>query len=283
MSFTFTLDGFDGPAPTLAALQAAAGGEIGAEEAVDAGAPLAGLVHLFRPGSSTRSTEVEANDGQLTVRILACASLEDHQLALALVRGAAADLGLATVVAEDGDDPVDVDDLETYYGPDWAADQLAAGIAAVVRTVDANPGKIVTLAGPVRAFSIGDRLLGELRDGGPPEALADRLIGAIRRTQWPGDCHVASLIQVEGGPSGRSVRLAVLSGGARTLLPDVDAIALRAGDTQIYVRPAALADILGERVHRLDERHLLVDALDDGDWHDLLRRATLFAQDLDDL
>jgi hypothetical protein len=282
MSFTFTIQVADRSPLTLGDLQDAVALTLGTTEQVRLDDALRGLLHLYQPGVSTRALEIEVQDDRLAVRILTCSSPEDHELAIAIVEVLAARRGAANVEPEDGD-PVPIDELRSRYDGEWVAGQVRSGAAAVGAVADANPGKLITMDGPVRPFLVGGRLIAELRQGGPAEQLASRLIEAMRRTQWPPDCHPASVIEISGGPSG-TTRLAVLTGHGRTLLPDVDVIAVtdRAGG-QLYVRPDVLAGLLPGHARFLDERHLLVEGVDQTSWEELIRQVGPQALDIDQL
>jgi hypothetical protein len=282
MSFTFTIQVADRSPLTLGDLQDAVALTLGTTEQVRLDDALRGLLHLYQPGVSTRALELDVHDDRLAVRILACSSPEDHELGIAIVEALAARRGAANVEPEDGD-PIPPGELRGRYDGEWVAGQVRSGAAAVGAVADANPGKLITLDGPVRPFLVGGRLIAELRQGGPAEQLAGRLIEAMRRTQWPPDCYPASVIEVSGGSSG-TTRLAVLTGHGRTLLPDVDVIAVtdRAGG-QLYVRPDVLADLLPGHARFLDERHLLVEAVDQTSWEELIREVGPQAVDIDQL
>jgi hypothetical protein len=282
MSFTFTIQAADRTPLTFGDLQRAVGLTLGTTEQVRPGDALRGLLHLYQPGVSTRALELDVHDDRLAVRILACSSPEDHELAMAIVEVVAARRGAADVQPEDGD-PVPIGELRGRYDGEWAAGQITSGARVVAHMAEVNPGKLITLDGPVRPFLVGGRLIAELREGGPTEQFGSRLIEAMRRTQWPPDCYPASVIEVSGGSSS-TVRLAVLTGQGRTLLPDVDAIALmdRAGG-QLYVPADALAELLPGHTRFLDERHLIVEAVDEISWEELIRRARPQAVDIDQL
>lgn len=228
----------------------------------DVGSP--SLLHVFRPDVSTRAVELSADPGEIAVRILVCSSPEDYALGLELIEAAAALGGIAQIEPEEGG-ALPAGELLRTYDSTWVDEELAFGAVAVARVVDENPGKTVSLPGPVRPFIIGARLLGELRSGGSAEPLPMRLVDAMRRTQWPGAGFRASVMEVSGAGT-RPVRLAVLTGSSRTILPDVDAIALDDGGHQIYVRPAAVVAHLSDRASYLDERHVLVEPVEPARW-----------------
>lgn len=283
MSFAFTVRGPETSPLTLGALRDALALDLETAEGLDPAGSLRGLSHIYRPGVTTRSIELDADATEAGIRILACASTEDHELAIRIAELVAKNRGVADVEPE-GDDPIPMVEVRLRYDAEWVAEQIEFGAAAVARAVDEHPGRLITLAGPIRPFLVGERLVAELRASGPAEGFGARLIDAMRRTQWPADCFAASVMGISGGTSGRSIRLAVLTGRGRTLLPDVDAVALRepAGG-QLYVPPGVVAELLPEQARYLDERHLLVDAIEEIGWTTFLAAAGPRAVDLDDL
>jgi hypothetical protein len=285
MTFTFTVRAPERMPLTFGGLQRALGVEVRAVERVAANDPVRGLLHLYRPGVSTRAVEVEVQDdgSGVDVSVFSVASTEDHALAVTLVEAIAINRGTATVETEE-ENVVSLADLRDRYGTEWATRQLAFGVRTVARMVDENPGSLITMQGPIRPFFLGTRLMAELRGGGAAESIVDRLVHAMRRTQWPPDCFAASVMAVSGGPSEKRVRLAVLTGQTRTLLPDVDAVALRdSAGGQLYVPPADVARLLPEHARYLDERHLLVEAVEPARWDELILEAGSRAIDIDQL
>ena len=239
------------------------------------------LLHVFRPELSTRAVELSTDPAEIAVRILVCSSPEDYALGIELIEAAAALGGISQIEPEEGG-PLPAGEFRRTYDSARVNDELAFGAVAVARAVDENPGKTVSLGGPVRPFIIGARLLGELRAGGSAADLPRRLVDAMRRTQWPGAGFRASVMQVSGAGAS-PVRLAVLRGSSRTILPDVDAIALDDGGRQIYVRPAAIVANLSDRASYLDERHVLVEPVEPARWTAFLADVRGLAVPLDAL
>jgi hypothetical protein len=261
-------------------LERHAGCQIEAAPALDPNDGLSGLVRLYEPGQSTRVLEIDVQPATVTLRILACASLEDHAIALRLLHGIAAHRDAPSIEPEDSE-PISIEVLARAYGSGWAVAQLESGARAVASAVARHPGSLVTLDGPIRRFQIGERLLTELRQG-TDATFPNRLIGAIRRTQWPPDAWAASVLEIRDRQSGGPVRLAVLAGRTRTVLPDVDVIALpNPPDSPLTIRPADLAGLLPLHARYLDERHLLIEPFDEVDLAELLRRARPLAVDID--
>lgn len=239
------------------------------------------LQRAYRPGLSARAVEIGMESGAFNVRILSCSAPEDHDLALALVAAAASLAGVDEVELE-GDDPLPIETLHARYDATWIREEVAFGARTVATLIDEEPGRVLRLDGPVRPFVIGRRLLDELRSSGPADGFPGRLIDAMRRTQWPGDAFRASVLSVSGA-EGKSVRLAVLAGESRTVLPDVDAIVVNARNEPIYVRPEVVIRGLPGNATFLDERHILVEPVEPSRWAQFLAEARSSAIALDDL
>ena len=242
-------------------------------------------VHLYRPGASTRGVEVWRRGGAVNVRLLACASPEDYELGLRFVR-ATAELAGAAVRPQDSDE-LAVAELDGRYGADWAARQVRSTARAVAQ-VARERGR-VTIRGPVRDFHLGERLLAELSAHAPEgesgsegaeELFAERLLGAIRRTQYvdPERYYEASEIEVDAGGGSGAVRVAVWTPSSiGHLFTPADYVFLTArekdGGEMLVVPFAAVPEIAGDRCAFLDELQLLVEPVSEKEWPLLADRA----------
>jgi len=272
MSFTFTVPhatvpsgGFDLLARSMSRPLATSG---------DTGSWPPGLLLAYSPGTSTRPIELDAGDGRFEVRVLACATRDDHLLGAAMARRAAIDWGEGSVVL-DGEDTISADEVPARCDREWAHGLIAAGAMAVERAAAGlEPGQLVRMAGPVRTFALGPRLLSQLRTG-PDVDFAERLLGAMQRTQWPGDCRIPSVMRVTDPAGDGHRRFAVLSAGAATLIPDVDAVAVlvAGGGSMVEIEPDRLVELLPGRAQHLDEVQVLVQPLDGDELADLAGRA----------
>lgn len=233
-------------------------------------------VHLFRPGVSTRGIEVCHASGGVKVRLLACSAPEEHELAVRFVR-AAAELAGSRVRPQDAGE-LAVEELDGRYGAEWAAHQVRAAALLMARL--ARERGLVTVRGPVRDFYLGERLLTELETGAeadPEEAFPERLLDAMRRTQYvdPERYYEASPIRVD---SGGGLRVAVWTPSRiGHLFTPVDYVFLMAreqdGGEMLVVPFGAVPEIAGDRCSFLDERQILVEPVSERDWTVLGQRA----------
>lgn len=274
VSFTLTIRKPTSDPLGLADLRRAVGLTIEALDGLDPDQPIGGLVKVYLPGRSSRAVELEIEAGQANVRILSASTLHDHDLAVRLAKAVAEHRG-AAVVEPEGGDPVSLAELEVRYGPAWAADEVENAGRIVATMIDQNPGRLISLDGPVRRFEAGPGILARLSAAGPRETLGARLVEAIRASQWLPPHREASLLEVsrehEGLPP---ARLAVLSPGGRTLLPGVDAVVLwDPSGPMRYIRPTDLAQLLGDRARFVDERRLVVEPVPKAEWAGLVSAA----------
>ncbi|HEX6675755.1 MAG TPA: hypothetical protein VF486_12100 [Actinomycetes bacterium] len=238
-------------------------------------------VHLYRPGVSTRSVEVCLQGDAVNVRLLSCSSPEEYELGMRFLR-ATAELAGAGVRPEDAGE-LAVDELEKRYGAEWAARQVCSAALAVASF--ARQGRRVTIPGPIRDFYLGQRLLAELSAGAPEEEdeeelFVERLLGAIRRTQYvdPERYYEASEIEVDAGGGSGAVRVAVWTPSSiGHLFTPADYVFLTArekdGGEMLVVPFAAVPEIAGDRCAFLDEVQLLVEPVSEKDWPQLAERA----------
>ena len=123
-------------------------------------------------------------------------------------------------------------------------------------------------------------LLRELQAAGPPEALPERMLQAIRRVQYvdPEQYDPAGVLEAAAGgeKGGRPFRFAVWGPGKSYLLPAVDQLLVDADgkQTDVFLIPyQALPEIAGERCSWLDEKQTLVQAFAEREWPALVERA----------
>jgi hypothetical protein len=235
-----------------------------------------GCVHLYRPGISTRPVEVCHRQGAVTVRLLACSAHEDYALGVSFAR-VTAELAGAPVRPEDAGGEVAAGELEQRYGPAWAAGELESGARVLAKVV--RERGLVTVRGPVRDFHVGARLLAELQDG-PAAAFPERLLAAMRRTQYvdPERYYEASPVEVDADDGAGRLQVVVWTPSATGyLFSPVDYVFLmtreKDGGEMVVVPFAAVPEIAGERCVFLDERQLLVEPVSEQDWPVLAARA----------
>ena len=246
-------------------------------EPPDEGWPDGGL-ELCRAGRSTRSTEIVWDAGKLTITIRALASPDDCDLALRVAEGAARLAGAATVEA-DYFGAVDLAELRRLHTADWMREQAVSGARALATLIREGRGPLA-MPGPQRSCWVGARLLAELEAAGPAEAFADRVLETMRRVQWdiPAGFRDAGVF-VSGGRGngdgpGRETRFAVWLADENLVIPCVDYVALRVAEGEIVMVPfGAVAGLAGTHGTLLDECQLLVRAMSDDDWADLVARA----------
>jgi hypothetical protein len=250
----------------LADVLAAAGNDLSTvEDDLPAAGWRDGYTHVYLPGVSTRAVELSRGAEDLEVRLLTCSAPQEYALALSLAT-AAAELSGTQVRAEDGwEGPAGA--AGEHYGPAWVAGNVASGARIALGLADNERGPIV-MGGPVRDFHLGPRLAAELRAGGPEDGLPDRLLAAMRHTQWPGEWYyAASRIVVTGRRTGTKVTVAVWS-GIDCVIPDVELVVLHPPGEggSPHVRRESVPAFTGAHWSWLDERQLLLEAVPEDDW-----------------
>jgi hypothetical protein len=239
-----------------------------------------GVFHLYREGTSTRTTDVswhdEAAKGSLRVVVRALASREDCDLALRVVEAAAALAGAREVHA-DYFGTIPVTDVRRLHTVDWMNEQAASATGALAALIRDGKGPI-SMPGPRRACWIGARLLADLEGAGLPEALPARVLTTLRRVQWdvpPGFRDAGVFVS---GPKEHEARFAVWLPDEDLILPRVDYVALRARTGEVVMVPfTEAATLAGSRAARLDECQLLVPASTPEEWAATVARARTLA------
>jgi hypothetical protein len=244
-------------------------------------------LRLCRVGRSTRLTHVDWKDGKLTIEIRALAAPEDCELGLRVAEAAARLAGVATIHADYFGD-IELAEIQRLHTADWMREQAVSGTRVLATLIGDGKGPM-GLPGPNRACYIGKRLLTELEAAGPPEALSDRVLATMRHVQWdvPADFRDAGVFESQGdqgqqdgeGREGRKTRFAVWLPDENLVLPWVDYVALRVTDGEIVIVPfATVPELAGAHGTLLDECQLMVRAMGDDAWRDVIARARPLAK-----
>jgi hypothetical protein len=235
------------------------------DEPADRDAPWPdGYFHFYREGISTRSVEVEWEDGIFSARVMTCSAGEEYELALGLACAVARGAG-AQVEPEEGG-AFSPENAERVFGAEWIDQMVASGFRALGAIAE-REGE-VHLTGPRRPFVMGPRTLRELRAGASETLFGLRTLAAMRRLQYidtEEDYFAASIMAVRDKASGNEFTLAAWAPGVRYLFPPVEYLALVAAD-QILVPYARVAELAGSRLRWLDEKHALVEEIPDEQW-----------------
>jgi hypothetical protein len=238
--------------------------------------PADGL-RLCRVGRSVRTTDVDWKDGKLAIVLRALPSPDDCDLALRVTEAAARLAGAATIHADYFGD-VAIDELRRLHTADWMHEQAVSG-ARILATLIRDGRGPMQMPGPNRSCYIGTRLLAELEAAGPPDGFPDRVLEVMRRVQWdvPAGFRDAGLFVSggkEGGTGDRKTHFAIWLPDENLVLPRVDYVALRITEGEVVMVPfAAVVGLAGAHGTLLDECQLLLHAMSEADWKDVIARA----------
>jgi hypothetical protein len=231
-------------------------------------------LHFYREGVSTCAVEVYWEDGTFQVRVFAFAVPEEYELALAFAQHFA-QRAESDIRPEDSEELSLAETLKRY-GPDWGRTQAEA-LFSMLPTMVRQADGVCQLPGAIRPFYLGPRLLGELVAAGPPNELTQRLVEAMRRTQYidPEEYFCGSAIQVTAKDSEDSFLVAAWGPEVRYLFPSVDYLAVIEGEQggHFMIPYEALPEVAGDRWRWLDEVQTLVEAFAPEEWPALLERA----------
>lgn len=244
--------------------------------------PDKGYLHFFRWGLSTRTVEVSNDDGVFNARIMVASCPDDYRLALDLVEAAARAAG-TTIRAEDGHEDVAPDAIGAHWDDAWIEHHSHSMARTVISMAESSEtGETMTMGGPARSFSLGPRIVARLR-AGPDEGIEERLFTEMRRLQYIADedddgdgIYCAKTMAMRRDDT--EVRFAVWGPGVAYLMPPVDYLALIA-DEQIMIPVTAASKLAPGRVEYLDDVHLHIGEVPEGDWHELVAAARAHAID----
>jgi hypothetical protein len=227
---------------------------------------------LYRRGVSTRPLELMVTPQGLSLNVPSCAAAEDLESAVILMAQMGELTGCRILLEEEELSP---SQLLQRCNRDWVTKRLHDQAESIADLV-AERG-VVVMMGPVRPFHLGPRLLSQLRHAQVPEAFADRLVAAMRSTQWlPGNWYTAHVMHVRT-PSGRHEFTAAVWGeGVDYIFPTVDYLVLASagsGRRHLIVPFEVVPRIAGNRCRYLDELQLLVEAIAGSEWRALWHRA----------
>jgi hypothetical protein len=237
-----------------------------------------GTLHIYRAEISTRATEITYEDHAFQVRILAMSSPEDYELAFRVVEHLAALTG-SQVESED-DDTFPAEMLRDIYDAKWVK-RMTDSQPTIIGHFAKDKGDVVTIEGPVRDFHIGPRLYAELEADGPADGLPQRILEAIRRTQYRdlSGYDKAAIIEATTPDNSKTIRLSVWNLDRATHFSGVGYLRLVSKNMpdDIFLVPyEALPQLAGKRFAWLDERQCLVEAIASDERSELLREAERF-------
>ena len=219
--------------------------------------------HPFLAGAGSRGVELSYEDGTFQIRIMACSSRGDHELALAILRYVAKDG--ETIAPEDGE-PCTVATLDKHFGGDWIDRMVGSGVDYVIEL--ARKGQTVTLGGARRPFHFGPRTLARLEAMGGD--LGDRLRDAMIAAQIVDEddaYYAAQVMSVEAKDAKETFTLAVWAEGVRYVFPDVERFAVLGDDGSSFMIPSAAGpEVAGSDWRWLDEKQGIVEAKEGAAW-----------------
>jgi hypothetical protein len=252
-----------------------------------------GTFHFYRDHVSARGVEITYQDNQFQVRILTLASPDDYELGFRFVESLAGILD-QRVKPEDYE-PIPVDQLRERYNADWIHQTNTYGAAVIREMLQGGEHELMTLYGSKRPFHLGLRTIQELEDGGPEEEFLDRLMESILRVQNVdgNEYFFATIMEAkrnletedseepqEGeAETDNKMTFAVFAPTVQYLMPDVQYIALVQGEDEapMFIPYDKLPLLLPEDSWSfIDERQMLIDAVDEEDWPGFLHRARKF-------
>ncbi|HBP19255.1 MAG TPA: hypothetical protein DEA08_15885, partial [Planctomycetes bacterium] len=271
MSFSFYVTAYAPPAARLLIEQVDDHGDLRVAEEIQDGPWEEGFAyHLHREGVSTRGVELCWENDQLQVRLLTLASPEDWELAFRVLEEAAAE---DEVRGENGESAPASQVRETFASLCELSNE--GGTAFLVDRIQSEEA-VLTLPGPVRAFCIGPRLLGELEGAGERDELTQRILGKIREVQYTRearDYYCASVLQASVDDE-LAFTLTAFGPGVRYLLPEVQFVALvTEEDEELFLDHDSFLGLLSGWARYLDERQVFVEPLSGPNWERFLAAA----------
>lgn len=279
MSYTFTLNAasFLGPQSLLRAIDDRRARILDELDGVDQWLDRK-CYHFYIDNFSTRGVECALEADGLTVRILSCSNAEDYELAEKLLR--TAPIGDAEVQSEE-DESVPLPELATIFSKSWVDAQIESGPRVVAAMVKKDR-KILTVPGLLRDAHFGPRLIAELESASPSGSTADftaRFLEKLREIRYAptGDYFVASIMSATPPGEAKAMRFAVWGEGVGYFFPNVEFLAVRAAEKDVFFIPRARLDtLLPGRLRYLDEIQCFVESITPADWPALVTKARAF-------
>jgi hypothetical protein len=251
------------------------------EDRIEDGPWPEGTVHFYRDEVSTRGVEITHENGVFQVRILTLASPEDYELALRFVEAAAAELG-QDIEPEDHE-AIPLAELRGRYDAAWVHQTNLHGAMVVRQLVQESDTSVMSLYGTRRPIYLGPRVIGELEEAGPEEEFLDRLIDMMRGVQNVNgeDYFFANVMeaQKQDSPDAEKFTFAVFGPTVSYLLPEARYVALIVEESEppMFIEASRLPLVLPEDSWTwLDERQMLVEAIEEDAWREVVRKAKQF-------
>ncbi|WP_148713789.1 hypothetical protein [Chitinolyticbacter meiyuanensis] len=232
----------------------------------------AGISHWHRPGASARSTEIEYDEGQVRVRILAGSSPADYILALRFAMGFAHLAGSA--IAPEDDEPLALADFRAKYDAEWAKGHASSTLKMVLSQYLRGEHPSIQLTTLDRTLHAGPRLRADLLR--EPKRIAHRWFDKIQRFNYPEEAGLFQPQVMVVEREGVAQRITTYAPETRSLLWErAELVALYQGDDDgLALLPfERLVALLGERAEWISEDLLDCPALDMAAWASLLEAA----------
>lgn len=240
---------------------------------------LIGVRHFFIPNVSCRGSEVAREDDGYSVRILACSSPEDYELAFTLVETIAKSTN-GKISGECGSTAT-VEQFRSKFDSEWRGNDQNLSFAAVRSAAVGLPsGESLSLSGAVRPFYVGPRMFHELSKLGSEEDVRKEFFEKFRAVQYI-DPELYYVPSIRVFPKS-SKELVIWGPGCQYFLPATDVFALVSLEDEappLFVDSSCLQELAGERISWLDEKQALVSSVEESDWPDFLLRARKFEID----
>lgn len=220
-----------------------------------------GVTHVWLPGVSVRSLELEWDGRDLHLRVPACACREDLHLAVWIVATLARQAKVP--VRPEGLGELDADRFLSEYGPEWIEDIVEDSYRKL-------PGmfgeSMVIMPAATRDLHVGPGMLARLGTTAPAPWIA-----LFRQVLYPDPRWFRPTAMRIRDDAGRTCSLAVLAPGVAYHVGRADVASLGGLDGgPRYLALARVPELFPRHATRLDEVCFTLEAVDEATWTETL-------------
>jgi hypothetical protein len=277
MSFTFQV--ITDKEVTPAELFAALGIEtLRCTEDIDVEEPIGAPLHFYLDDQSCRGVQIESNSESFFIKITSPASADDHHLALNIVEELCR-LTDAQTIRGEGDETIPATELRTKFGQEWLRKEVEFGVKSILSAAGGiTDGAACTMQGCRRNFHVGLRLAVELLALPSPALIENEFFRRFREVQY---------IEKKGYYTPKiyynektKKKICGIGPNVSYLLPWVQHLALLNADgtETIFVPRVDFYKLIRDRLKWIDEKQVVMDAISEEEWAQIMKEAEEFKE-----
>lgn len=240
--------------------------------------PIGAPIHVYLDDQSCRGVQLEFNSDAYFVKVTSPTSSDDHHLALNIVEELCK-LTEASGVRGEGDEEIAPADLRKKYDETWLRREVEFGVKSILSAAGGiTDGAACTMQGCRRNFHVGLRLAVELLALPSPAMIENEFFRRFREVQYidKRGYYTPKIYYNEKTKK----KICGIGPNVSYLIPWVQHLALlRAdGSEAIFIPRVDLYKLIRDRLKWIDEKQVVMDAVPEEEWAQIMREAEEFKE-----